>query len=157
MKTLTYDDIKAFACYDPIKHIPLDWKGTILDILDLDGVTAGDRIWVVLQSGVLSDKTLRLFAVACCREIQHLMKDPRSIRALDVAEAYALGKATEEELMEARGRAWDASSTAYGTNDYYAAYSAAHTSTYAEYATYNSESEQIEILKELIHKEEGKQ
>ncbi len=47
------------------------------------------------------DHEWRLFAVWCARQVQHLMKDPRSIAALDVAERYAHGQATEEELAAA--------------------------------------------------------
>ena len=57
----------------------------------------------------LSDKQLRLFAVRCARRVQHLMTDPRSIAALDVAERYAQGEATDDELSAARDAAWDAS------------------------------------------------
>jgi len=56
----------------------------------------------------LSDKQLRLFAVRCARRVQHLMRDPRSIAALDVAERHANGQATDEELAEAADAAWDA-------------------------------------------------
>jgi hypothetical protein len=59
----------------------------------------------------LSDKQLRLFAVRCARRVQHLMTDPRSIAALDVAERHANGQATDEELKVAREAAyvaWDA-------------------------------------------------
>jgi hypothetical protein len=44
----------------------------------------------------------RLFAVWCARQVQHLMKDPRSVAALDVAERYARGEATDKELGDAR-------------------------------------------------------
>jgi hypothetical protein len=54
------------------------------------------------------DRKIRLFAVWCARRVQHLMTDPRSLKALDVAEAYANGTATLEELKEARGAAWGA-------------------------------------------------
>ncbi len=60
----------------------------------------------------LSDKQLRLFAVRCARRVQHLMTDPRSIKALDVAERYANGQATDDELSAARYAAWAAASAA---------------------------------------------
>ena len=50
----------------------------------------------------------RLFAVWCARQVQRLMTDPRSLAALDVAERFAHGKATQDELSAARGAAWDA-------------------------------------------------
>lgn len=53
-------------------------------------------------------KTWRLFAVWCGRQVQHLMKDARSIAALEVAERHANGNATDEEWDAARAAAWDA-------------------------------------------------
>jgi hypothetical protein len=68
-------------------------------------------IWLVNKMGWSNDKDLRLMAVAFAREVQHLMKDQRSINALGVAERYANGCATIEELRAAReaaGAAWAA-------------------------------------------------
>jgi len=63
-------------------------------------------------------KEWRLFAVWCARQVQHLMTDPRSIAALDVAERHANGMATDDELTAAgdaaRGAAWDAARDAAG-------------------------------------------
>ena len=61
----------------------------------------------------LSDKQLRLFAVRCARRVQHLMTDPRSIAALDVAERYAHGEATDEELRAAQVAAGAAADAAW--------------------------------------------
>ena len=69
-------------------------------------------LWVATRKGVLSDKELRLFAVWCARQVQHLMPDPRSVAALDVAERHADGKATDVELAEARAAAGDAAGAA---------------------------------------------
>ena len=51
----------------------------------------------------LSDKDLRLFAVWCARESLKLVDKPdiRSIEACNVAERYANGEATKEELYSA--------------------------------------------------------
>lgn len=67
----------------------------ILDICGLD-----DALWAC-RTAPQYDKTWRLLAVRFAREVQHLMKDPRSIAALDVAERYAHGKATDKELAAA--------------------------------------------------------
>lgn len=65
-------------------------------------------IWVATRPGVLTDRELRLFAVWSARQAQHLMADPRSIAALDVAERHALGNATDEDL----DAAWSAAGSA---------------------------------------------
>jgi hypothetical protein len=60
------------------------------------------------------DKEIRLYAVWCARQIQHLMSDPRSLAALDVAEAFAHGNATDAELAATHEPAWDAVKDAFG-------------------------------------------
>ncbi len=47
------------------------------------------------------DRDLRLFAVWCARQAQHSLSDKRSLDALDVAERFANGEATQEELTAA--------------------------------------------------------
>ena len=54
------------------------------------------------------DKEWRLFAVWCARQVQHIMVDVRSIAAIDVAERFAHGRATDEERAAARDAASDA-------------------------------------------------
>ena len=51
------------------------------------------------------DKELRLYAVWCARQVQHLMIDARSLAALDVAERHAHGQASAKELKVARAAA----------------------------------------------------
>ena len=83
-------------------------------ILDSNGL--GDAIWA-LRAVTGQDREIRRFAVWCARQVQHLMKNPRSLSALDVAERYADGLATDEELRTARAAAgddaaWDAAGAA---------------------------------------------
>lgn len=52
------------------------------------------------------DARIRRFAVWCARQVQHLMTDPRSVDALTVAERYADGLATDDELQAAGFAAW---------------------------------------------------
>ena len=89
------------------------------------------------------DRTLRLFAVWCARNTPladgrvtgDLLTDPRSLAALDVAERYAAGKATDEELAAARDAAWAAAGDAAGAAARDAAWAAAGAATwYAAYA-----------------------
>lgn len=62
-------------------------------------------VWVATRPGVLTDQELRLFSVWNSRRFQHLMTDQRSLDALDVAERFAYGKATQTELEDAWGAA----------------------------------------------------
>jgi hypothetical protein len=51
--------------------------------------------------GGLSDRRGRLLACAACRHVVHLLTDPRTTAALDVAERFADGGATPAELEAA--------------------------------------------------------
>ena len=113
MKTLTIADIRNLRpCHDPIKFLPETWSGTIIDILDIKECSFEDRLWVILNTEFVSDKLMRLFAVWCARQVQHLMTDARSIVALDVAEKFANGLATKDELDAVWAAASDAASDA---------------------------------------------
>jgi hypothetical protein len=82
---------------------------SLLTILESNGLN--DALWCFRACNGI-EKEARLYAVACARRVQHLMKDQRSIDALDVAERYAHGKATIEQLKASRDAAWDAACAA---------------------------------------------
>ena len=82
----------------------------ILTILESNGLD--DALWA-LRAVKGHDREIRLYAVWCARQVQHLMKDKRSLDALDVAEKFANGTAHEGELTAAwaAARAADAAGT----------------------------------------------
>ena len=86
---------------------------SIATILDSNGLD--DALWC-LRAVEGRDREIRLYAVWCARQVQHLMKDQRSLDALDVAERYANGEATRDELSAAwaaaRVAAWTAARVA---------------------------------------------
>lgn len=83
----------------------------ITTILDSNGLD--DALWC-LRAVTGHDREIRLYAVWCARQVQHLMTDPRSIAALDVAERFSNGDATQAELAAARAAAGDAARDAAG-------------------------------------------
>ena len=86
-----------------------DEQLSIITILDSNGLS--DALWC-LRAVEGYDKEIRLFAVWCARRVQHMMTDPRSIAAIDVAERYAFGQATDDDLRKARDAAEDAAEDA---------------------------------------------
>ena len=97
---------------------------SLLTVLNSNGLD--DTLWC-LRAVTGHDKEIRLYAVWCARQVQHLMKDPRSIAALDVAERFAHGKATQQELDAAR----DAARAAAGDAAWAAAWDAARAAAWA--------------------------
>ena len=75
-------------------------------------------VWTATRDGVLTDKEQRLFAVFCARQVEHLLTDQRSRDAIDVADRFARGLATDSELAAARDAAWAAAwASAMGARD----------------------------------------
>jgi hypothetical protein len=70
-------------------------------------------IWVATREGVLSDCDLCLFACWSVRQVWDLLTDERSRNAVEVAERFAKGEATKEELFAAWSAARSAESAAW--------------------------------------------
>ena len=78
---------------------------SLLMILDSNGLD--DALWA-LRAVEGYDREKRLYAIWCARQVEHLLTDQRSRDALEVAERFARGRASREELAAARGAARDA-------------------------------------------------
>jgi hypothetical protein len=94
----------------------------LLTILDSNGLD--DALWC-LRAVKGHEREMRIYAVWCARQVQHLMTDERSIAALDVAERYANGAACGAELATAWAAAEDAAWSAAGDAAEAAAWAAA--------------------------------
>ena len=122
---------------------------SLITILDSNGID--DALWC-LRAVYDHDKEIRLFAVWCARQVQHLMTDQRAVAALDVAERFANGDATKEELdaagAAAMAAAWaaagDAAMAAAGDAAWNAAWSAAQDAQEAKFLELANETKKSE-------------
>lgn len=119
-------------------------------------------LWIISRDGVLSKMERVELSVRFTERVKHLMKDQRSIDALEVAKRYSEGNATDEELEQAVDYATHADYAAYAA---YAAYAVAVEAAaagaagaagavgavaYAVDAAYDAErAAQLEILRSL--------
>ena len=78
----------------------------------------GDWMLWLAKKLKVDDRKLTLAKFKCANQVRHLMKDQRSIAALDAAERYGNGEISRDELDDAA----------------YAAYAAADAAAYAAYA-----------------------
>ena len=97
-------------------------------ILESNGLD--DVLWCC-RAAPEYDREWRLFAVWCARKVKHLMTDQRSADALDVAERFANGEATQAELDAAGAAAWDAAWATAGAAAWAAAWDAAWAAAWA--------------------------
>ena len=120
-----------------------------------------DEIWATCHRGDwmlwlarkldIDKRVLTLAKGHCANTVRHLMKDERSIAAVDMAIKYGEGNATDSELAAAADAAYDATAAyaaaAYAA-DAAAAAAAAYAAAYA--ARTKSQQETAEICRKYI-------
>ena len=147
MKTVTYEEFlkldpgwlygeeRIKACFDRFEG-----KVSALDILNLDDISAEDRLRSVWREEFIPAPILHEFACVCAEYALTLIDDPdpRSIKAIEVKRAWMRGEATDSELDAARDAAWDASSAAMDASD--AAWTTAWHASEAAWETASADS-----------------
>jgi len=111
-------------------------------------------VWVATRQGVLPERDLRLFACWCARQVWHLLTDERSKNAVIVAEKYAVGEATTDELKAACAAAEAAAAEAAAlTAEWDAARAAARaaTLTAVQVETWSARAAKAEYLRERFN------
>jgi hypothetical protein len=77
----------------------LRYGGVVLNAQTWETCTDPDTM---LDDCRASPRTLRLFAVACCRRVAHLLPDKRFRQAVEVVERYAEGQASDKQRQAAK-------------------------------------------------------
>ena len=111
---LTISEFCAYhdACEDGLEWALATGCKTMRDLWERTDIPHAWRIWIATRPGVLSDRDARLFACWCVRQVWHLLTDERSRHAVEVAERYAVGEATDSDLVAAWEAAWEAARAA---------------------------------------------
>jgi hypothetical protein len=113
-KTISNEIIRKFQpCYDPSKYITdeneeltiKEWVQKYRKV-----IPDQDIVWLLVRKEFLSEIDLILFVIWCARELLKSIENPDEIivNACNVAERYANGKATKEELHIAYDAAFNA-------------------------------------------------
>jgi hypothetical protein len=125
MKTLKQYLQKLHACEESVI-----WAGDKTIEEAVHECHRGDWILWLAQRCDVELKPLTLAKAHCANTVRHLMKDERSIKAVDVAIAFGQGRATLDELNEVYPAAADAYDAASATAKA-AAYASAKAAAYA--------------------------
>jgi len=91
-------------------------------------------LWLFQKTNPEQLQELTRAKAYCALTVRHLMKDPRSINACEVALKFADGLATRSELNDAASAAYAVTSAAYAYAVTSAAYDSAYAAAYATYA-----------------------
>lgn len=97
------------ARFERIAAVKDEWSA--LDVLDLEDVSARDKLWSVLREEFLPSMLLHEFACRCAEWALSFVDnpDPRSADAIRVKRLWMTGDVTDCELRDARVAAREAS------------------------------------------------
>ena len=111
----------------------LEWLGWLeFDLYEVelgDGIRkdtnkiVSNKIRFIRKIETWNDKTARLFACWCVKQIWHLLSDERSKHAVTIAEQYANGEASKKDM----DAAWAAALAGFSTAAGFSAWAAAST------------------------------
>lgn len=108
-----------------------EWNA--LDVLDLEDVSACDKLWSVLREAFLPPMLLHEFACGCAEWALSFIciSDPRSVEAIRVKRRWMAGEVTDCELRVARRASQAAARAAAGAAEWSAAWSAERAAEWA--------------------------
>ena len=123
MKTVTPEQFKEFGpCwletaegrkrYARVAAMRDEWSA--LDVLALDGVSNGDKLWAVLREEFIDAPVLHEYACRCAEYALTFVREPdsRSIAAIEAKRKWLRGEISNDDLTAARAAAWDAARAA---------------------------------------------
>ena len=119
MKTVTPEQFKEFGpCwletaagrkrYARVAAMRDEWSA--LDVLALDGVSNGDKLWAVLREEFIDAPVLHEYACRCAEYALTFVREPdsRSIAAIEAKRKWLRGEISNDDLTAARAAAWAA-------------------------------------------------
>jgi len=113
--------LKLKACKEAV-----EWAGNKTAKEVIDTCHRGDWLLWLADKLKVDDRPFTLAKGHCANTVRHLMKDKRSIKAVDAAIAYGNGEVSKEELKDAALAYASAASSAASS-----AYAAAASASYA--------------------------
>lgn len=160
MKTVTYEEfIKFKPCWleTPNGRRRLQYyaqkheRWSAFDILNLNRVSARDRLWAVLREELIDAPILHEFACRCAEMAMEMVPDPdsRSIAAIDAKRRWIRGEISDNELHVVMDAARDAAMVAAWDAARVAAMDAARDAAW-DAARDAAMDKQIEMLRHLI-------
>ena len=105
---IEYEKIRKSIIYQDFVRLelPIDYNDSVLNFIEKyrDKFPKINHyiLRLVLSEDYLSKKDLRLFAVWCARQVEHLIRNKEAIEIIDVSEKHAYGLATHWDLTAAR-------------------------------------------------------